>query len=249
MKDLSQETIEKIKKEHIQPKAKWKFLAKNLLIWSTLLFCMLFGALSFSLVYYLLIGLDWDVIGIGNHLPARAFLGLIPNFWLLMLAISLLVVFFLYRHTKKGYKFGVLPVTLLILLLFLFLGFAAHLLRADRDPDDIFSKNFPGYMHLANNKEKQWSQPEAGLLGGEIIKVEEDNFELEDFQGEDWHVYYDKETLVKPSVELEETNLVKVIGEKKDDSEFHAREIRPWEGKGMMRGKMGGGRNAGNSDR
>jgi hypothetical protein len=243
MQDLSQETVKKIKKEHLQPRAKWKFLAENLLIRVSLVFLIILGAVSFSLAYYFLTQLDWDVLGFMNQAQFRMSFGLMPHFWLLLPVFLLVFTFFLFRHTKRGYRFRGLLVVLLIIFLFLLFGSLAHYFRANEDINNIFSKRIPGYQLISNNKERQWSQPEAGLLGGEITQIQDNGFGLRDFQGESWQIDYDQNTLVKPSVELQPEEKIKVIGEKNEDKRFQAREIRPWEGKGMMRGKMGGKKN------
>jgi len=242
MRDLSQKTINKIKEEQIKPKAKWKFLAEDLLIWSTLAFIVIFGALSFSIAYFFLTQLDWDVISFGWHMPFGMFFWLMPNFWILLLVVFLIGAIIIYRHTKHGYRSGTLTVIILALVFFSALGFATHLFKADRGLNNAFSNHIPGYVQLAGNKEKQWSQPNLGLLGGKILQVEEDGFELEDFQGEEWKVNVNQDTVIKPSAQLVPEETVKVIGKKESEKNFQAEEIRPWEGKGIMHGKNGGNR-------
>jgi len=119
----------------------------------------------------------------------------------------------------------------------------AHHFQADKSINGFFSKKVPGYQLISNNKEQQWSQPNTGLLGGEIIQIQDNGFELRDFRGENWQVNYAQNTLVKPSVELRSKEKIKVIGKKIEDKKFQAREIRPWEGKGMVRGKTGDKKN------
>jgi hypothetical protein len=243
MKDLSRETVKKINEGHIRPKAKWKFSVENSLVWVALALLVMLGAAAFSLAYYFLSQLDWDVLGYMSQAQLKMSLGLMPYFWFLLLACFLILAFILFRHTKEGYRFGGLAVVSLMALLLLAGGLAAHYFRADEDINDLFTRKVPGYQLVANNKERQWSQPEAGLLGGEITQIQDNGFRLRDFQGEGWQINYDQNTLVKPSVQLQPEEKIKVIGEKTEDKKFHAREIRPWEGKGMMRGKMGGKRN------
>ena len=236
MKDLSQETIKKIKEKNIHPTTKWKFLVENFFIWISLAFLIIFGAVSLALAYYFLIQLDWDVLRFMHR--TSLFFWLVPHIWLLLLVLFFILAFILFRRTKKGYRLEGIIVSSLIFLLFLLVGSAAHYFQADENINNIFSKRVPGYQLLTNNKERQWSQPEAGLLGGEITKVKEKNLNLKDFQGKDWQINYDQNTSIRPSVNLQPNEKIKVIGEKKNDKEFQADEIRPWEGKGMMRGKM-----------
>lgn len=245
MKDLSQATIKKIKEEQIRPKAKWKFSVESLLLWMVLAIFVILGALSLSISYYFLSQLDWDMVSLDKHIPSGRILRLLPNFWLLFLAAFFILALIIYRHTKHGYRFGISSVVLLILASIITLGIGTHFLRADRGLNNVLTKHVPGYIYFSNNKEKQWSQPDLGLLGGKISEMKENNFKLKDFQGNDWQVNYGQETFVKPSVKLVPEETVKIIGEKKANQNFQAEEIRPWEGKGIMHGKIenGGCRN------
>ena len=243
MKDLSQKTIAKIKEEHIKPTSKWLFRVEDFSVWLFLGLTVLIGAMAFSLLYYFAKQLDWDVINISSHLSFRILTRIIPSFWILLTLFLLIFSCIIYRHTKKGYRLGVFPIALGAIVLFLIIGFFSHWLKADKKIDGFLQKNVSVYTLVANNKEKEWSQPELGLLGGKIIQTEDSGFSLEDFGGEDWQITTTPETVIKPSVNLSPKETVKVVGSKKDNQTFQAKEIRPWQGKGMMRGKGNGSKN------
>lgn len=243
MKDLSQKTIIKIKDENIKPTAKWVFRAEDFSVWFLLGITVLLGAIAFSLLYYFSKQLDWDVISFNRHIPLGILTRILPGFWILLTLFLLVFSCLIYRHTKRGYRLGVFPIALGAIALFLIIGLVSHWTKADKTIDSALQKNIPIYTLIANNKEKEWSQPELGLLGGKIIQVENNGFSLEDFKGKDWQITTTAETTIKPSVNLAPDETVKVIGDRKDNQNFQAKEVRPWQGKGMMHGKGNGSKN------
>jgi len=239
MKNLTEATVNKIKEEHIKPKPRWSFVAKNFTVWIFCLLLVLLGAISFSLIFYLIAQVDWDIAGPSGHGKTGLIFLTVPRLWLALIIIFLVSAFIAVRHTRKGYRLNGYVIVGGGLLLVSLLGLLVRYSRTDEKINRVFSQNIPNYHYLAGGKERQWSQPDLGFLGGEVIKVQENNFDLKDFQGESWQISYDQDTLIKPSVELRPKEKIKVIGEKNDSERFHAREIRPWEGKGMPQNKMG----------
>lgn len=240
MKDFSKLTIEKIKQEHIKPKAKWTFIASGLLTWGLFAFLTLLSAVCFSLIYFLTNQLDWDLFGPGNHLPMKRLFLLLPYFWIFPFVLFLIIAYILFRHTKNGYRSKGSFIAILIVLLVLIFGFSVHHFRTDEKINNTFSSKVPGYSLLSSSKAKQWTQPEAGLIAGEITQIDKNSFTLTDFQGGSWKINYDQNTSIRPSVELKREAKIKIIGEMKNEYEFQAKEIRPWEGRGMMHGKREG---------
>ena len=84
-KDFNQNILEKIKAEKISPKPKWQFLLKNSLIWTLGAFSLILGAISTSLVFYMMTGEDSGIGRGPNVLEALFFV--IPFFWIICLTI------------------------------------------------------------------------------------------------------------------------------------------------------------------
>jgi hypothetical protein len=98
--------------------------------------------------------------------------------------------------------------------------------------DAALAANLPVYsrIHAYCNRQNIWSQPEKGLLAGEIKKISMENnqFELEDFRGLHWQVEEDEKILIPANVIIIIGRKVKLIGERRTEQVFFAREIRPW---------------------
>ena len=57
---------------------------------------------------------------------------------------------------------------------------------------------------------------------------EKDKFDIEDFGGIVWQIEKNNGTLIRGPVLIIENEEVKIIGERKAERRFWAREIRPW---------------------
>ncbi len=233
MKDLVQETIEKIKNEKIKPTAKWKFIAKDYSVWFICFVSILLGAISLGLILFLLLDLDWDIYSDLTHPQFGLFLRTIPYFWIAILLLILALSFISFRKTKKGYRYDNIVIVLGSIGIIILLGLVAHSFHAGKSVHEMISKIFPQYSKMNNLKEKEWSAPEFGFLGGKIISLKDQGFDLKDFEGKLWIVDYDNKTLVRCELPFEVEEKVKLIGKEVEERKFEASEIRPWEGKGL----------------
>ena len=236
MKDIVKKTLEEIKKEKIHPTEKWKFTARNVLVWLMLAGLIILGSASIGLMIYLMIDLDWDLYNYFRHDRIKIFLHMVPFFWLFLFLFFLALSFLIFRKTKNGYRYNGFLVGLVLLASLFSLGLALHFAKTTPQLHKQIFRNIPQYRVMCHNKEDLWSLPELGLLGGEVIEVKDKSFDLKDFRGTYWLVDYDNETVMRPSVNLTPQEKVKLIGKKEEEKVFKALEIRPWKA-GMERGK------------
>jgi len=237
MDKLIKNTIEKIKQQHIVPEARWKFLARKYGTWVLFAMIIFAGAASFATAYHLLSSLDWDLYRF-MHISAFSYtLSIIPYVWLILILLALLVAFIDVRKTQTGYRFSVLKISTLIIGGIILFGIGMSFLGIGGNINDIAAKKVPYYgSHMMTNKNSQWSQPEKGLIAGSIISVSKEIIKIDDLDGEKWDVVINEETLIRSAVALEKNEMIKIIGSIEEENIFKAQEIRPWMGKGMMRG-------------
>ena len=250
MRDLIKETLEKIKKEEIKPTSRWVFLAKNIFTWLALLCLVVLGVISFSLIIFLISQLDWEIcsqMGIRLHWLSPVFY--VPIFWFLLSILFAFLAFREIRKTKKGYRYNSSIIVLVLTAVFSVFGFFFYLSRESERVHGVFSGQNSNYKKMSELKERQWSQPELGFLGGIILQIGDTNsqFKLMDFEEHNWVVNYDDDLIIMPGVLLLPNERVKIIGQEievdtdEEDDVFQAREIRPWEGsKGPGAGKVPG---------
>lgn len=240
MSDVVKKTLEKIKKDHLEPESRWNFLMQNFSRWLFAWIFIALGAIAISVVYYLVGQLDWDlpqVIGRNYFLYALAIL---PYFWLVILILFLVVSFWGIRKTERGYRFSRLKVVSITALSFVLLGLFFYFLGLSKQANNLVIKNVPQFIHHTVTKETQWMQPGQGLLAGKIIEIGKDEFQLEDLRKKNWAVNFNEETIIRPAVNLSPGEMIKIIGNQKTDNLFEAKEVRPWEGRGMMGGQQKG---------
>ncbi len=239
MKNLIQDTIEKIKKQGITPEPRWKYLIKKYGMWLLFAIVLILGAISFSVVFDNCNSLDWDLYRFTRQSRFIFFLSILPYFWIILIVIFLAAAFFEIRRTETGYRYSWTTISLIIVgsiaifgLFTSFFGFGGRL-------NSKLTREVPFYgRHMVVTKESQWMQPSKGFLAGKIILVSEGGLEIKDLNGSNWNIDIDEKTSVKPSVNISQEEMIKIIGTKTGENNFKADEIRPWEGK-----RMGNSRN------
>lgn len=242
MKNLIQDTLRKIEDRNITPGPRWKYLVKKYGLWMLFVIVLILAAVSFSAAYDNVNSLDWDLYRFMHQSMLVYFLSITPYFWVLIIIIFLIAAFFDIRRTETGYRYSwpkILAVTVGGIAIFgtllSFLGFGGKF-------NSTLEKNFPYYgRHMLVTKESQWMQPEKGFLAGTIISVSENKLELDDLAGKDWNILIDEKTTIKPSVNIAKEETIKIIGKEQGADNFQADEIRPWVGRGMMKGVPGQG--------
>ena len=241
MKNLIQDTLARIKQEHIAPLPRWKFLARRSGAWFALGLIVLLGALSVSVVYFLLTQLDWELPGMMHQNIFFYGLGVFPYFWLILAVVFIAVSFWGMRKTENGYRFNGLKIILLIIGGILLAGIVLSIIGIDKRLNGSMMRNMPYYARHTTTKETQWMQPELGFLAGTIKDMDTNIIMLEDLNGQAWKIEINSQTLIRPSADVSVGQMIKLLGSQKEGKNFAATEIRPWVGHGMMGSGQGRG--------
>ncbi len=240
MKDLVKDTIGKIKKEHIVPESKWKFLIRKHGMWTMFGLIVVFGAISFSVAYHVLAGLDWDLYRFMHQNAFAYSLSILPYFWVILIVIFLAGAFLDIRKTETGYRFSLLKMSLMVIGGVFVLGLLMSLVGLGKRVHLAMNKSVPYYgQHMMVTKETQWNNPAEGFLAGTIISISGNELALKDLQTKRWNVELDEKTLIRPRAEMSAGQMIKVVGTMTGGNDFKAKEIRPWAGQGMMNGGRG----------
>lgn len=230
-KNLSQEVLETIKDNNIKPKPRWEFLFKNYFIWVVGVVSLFIGGMAMAVVIYMVTNNDWDIRGsISDSLLGFIFTTL-PYFWLVLMALFILLVQYNIRHTKGGYKYRLSTMVVGIIIASILLGVIFHVTGVGRAIDEIFTERVPLYQKMFDPRKKIWSQAEEGMLAGVVIVVEDlDHFQIKDLDHKIWFVNAEK-FFPKQEVPLPVGAKVRMIGNKIDDDIFEAIIVAPFEGK------------------
>ena len=213
-KSISELTLKTITNKQIKPIPKWEFLAKNWTLWA--------GILASLIV--LIIGLGLVIFGVIDNIIS-------PYFWLIVAVIFFGVSYVLFQKTKRAYIFAKWQVVVTMVLLGLIIGGILFKSGLARRIDKSMETNIPRYRQMAPMKIATWTNPEAGYLSGEIVEINENNFEIKDFAGKAWIIV--GKPLVKGRVQMQVGEEIKIVGSQEDENTFEATEVRPWTGRGQ----------------
>jgi hypothetical protein len=240
MKNLIQDTIAKIERQHILPEAKWKYLLRKYSLWLIFTIILILVAFSFSVVLDNGRNLDWDLYQFIHQSQLVYILSILPYFWIILIAIFLITAFLEIRKTETGYRYSWPKILLITLGGITIFGIFVSLFGFGDKLNSKLIKEVPFYrQHMMVTKESQWMQPTRGFLAGTIISASENELEINDLNGKDWNINIDEKTSIKPSVNISPKEMIKLIGTKGDDNNFNAQEIRPWAGQGMGNNRNG----------
>lgn len=240
MKDLIKDTIGKIKKEHILPEPRWRYLARKYGMWLLFGVALIFAGSSLSVAAHLLSGLDWDLYRFVHQNRAGYLLSIFPYFWAVLLGMFIVGAFFDIRKTETGYRFSLVRIAIITIGSIVVLGSIMFFAGIGGRFNSMMAKGVPYYgQHMMVTKESQWSSPQKGFLAGEIIAVSVDELKIRDLKEKRWNIQLDEKTMTRPSADISKGQMIKIIGAQLDDNDFRAVEIRPWMGPGMMGGGRG----------
>ncbi|HIP50192.1 MAG TPA: hypothetical protein EYG99_01955 [Candidatus Pacebacteria bacterium] len=245
---MSSQIIDKIKKNKIKPKSRWTFLLRDYFMWLFFGTSIVVGGLAFAVMLFLITSNDWDVYKYLDKSFGEYLLLSIPYFWIGLLTLFLLLAYYNYRHTKKGYRYKAYGIVLASVFLSILIGTVLFNAGLGNKIENIFADNFPYYHNLTRyraHRAQMWNQPDRGLIAGEIINIKGKNsFMLKDLEGDMWEIEV-TDALWKGRAVQEVGEKIKIIGSKKGDVMFSAIEIRPWTGQHNNTQHYGNGKEQG----
>ena len=233
MRNISDKVLKQIEENNIKPKPRWHFLTKNYFVWSMFGISVILGSFAFSIVLFIIKQLDWDIHNyVGDSILRNVFISL-PYLWIIFLILFLGVAYYNFIHTKRGYRFKFISISLISLIISIVLGITLYTSGYSENLEKIFSQKIPYYHKLVYTCEKQWMRPEKGLLAGIITEIEltENSFILKDLNNNLWKVDF-YQTIWKGKLFPSPNLKIKIIGKITDKNYFKAIEIRPWQAQG-----------------
>ncbi len=228
--------LEEIEKRHAVLIPRWHFLVKRFGFWMLAAISVLTGAISMATAMYVFLDHDFledhDYINLFfTERPIVAdIIASIPYLWLAALALFILIAFFGFRHTKKGYRYSATRVVVASL-------FASFLLSAALNTVDIgqyihryLVENVHVYNRLIYANEQRWTNSERGLLGGKVIRIDKSThlIVLMDFDKAIWNVDVSKAE-VHPKTLIAPGKYLKLTGVKTGKRTFQARSLQGWD--------------------
>lgn len=232
MSELSKKILNQINESAITPTERWKFLLKRLLTWIAAGAVSLLASFALALTTHVLFEIDWSVYQELGFTWYEILQSLSPLVWTFCLAALMITGIVLLRRTKHGYRYSLLGMFSVLFFSGITIAATFEQWPNEEHIESSLMYKIPGYRNfearVLPSVEKQWSQPDDGLLGGTITNIEAgESFELRDFKDKTWTVNTG-EALIGESVELKADEDIKIIGETENDDHFRASEVRAW---------------------
>ncbi len=234
-KQVIEETLKKIKREKIEPTPKWQFELKNFSVWAIVAILIVSGGVASGLLIYFSLGMSQEFFSLGEGRRWIFLWHFFPRFWLLILSIFFFLAFLVFRQTKHGYRYGTWLISAGLISLVIFIGSALYFSNKSEWTHECFCNSVPYYKELSFDREKVWSRPDIGFLGGKVLTVEENNLNLEDLVGTVWYVKLDDGVYISRRINLMPEMMIKIMGVKEAENIFRAEEIKPWSGRGKRK--------------
>lgn len=241
MSNITDRIINTIKEQHLAPKPRWQFILRRILIWVFAISSAIIGSLSFSVMIFVLVNNDWEVLEYIDRTPLQHAIETLPYIWILLLILFVALSYYNAKHTKGAYKhegywfiIGSIMLSLVVGTVFYTFGLAPRIHKLVQN-----LPLFPGLMH---DRDDIWMEAENGLLAGEIVANLSDYelFELIDLNDQNWIVVRGDDYIAPPpNFTLKPGMVVRMVGEIEDDNIFGANMIMPYHiGPGMFKGKF-----------
>lgn len=188
---------------------------------------MILGAISFSLMILNVLDVRPEFfhhLGIGRYM--RVLFVTAPYLWFSLACIAVISGFVTLRKTHRGYRYSMLFISSVSVLVIMLLGAVVHMSKFnDHIGKGIAGGGVPRSMVFP--AEGRLGQPDQGMLGGRVISVSEGQLIIEHPHEEQWTIVYDEHTQIDLPYTISEGVMIEVVGEQSDDHVFHAKFIRP----------------------
>jgi len=232
-KNFKNNLISKIKKENIKPISKIFFIAKKILIYLFLVLSILVWALSVAIIFGYLFEADWFL----SHKLwlIKITTIFLPFFWIIFLAISIIISYFNFKNTSTWYKFYFWQIILWNILFSIIIWFLFYITWFSHFLEEKIQNNLSTYREYfvwdkLSRMKKVWQNEDRWLLLWLIIDVNK----IKDSNDKIWNLEISEKTKIRHNLVLNTWLKIKLIWEKKSENIFEVFEIRPfiwnWQG-------------------
>ena len=228
-KQLPDNIIKIIDERNLTPIPRWHFLLKRSVFWTTASLAVLLGGLAVSVIIFVYFDHDTEGMIYLNQGLVDNILMTIPYFWLVSLSLLIALTHISIRHTKGGYRFGVLRVAGIALIASLALGFVFDEFDVGKNINESLSESIPYYNSLVYTSTDEWSQPEKGLLGGTVLTVADTNgVSIRDFRKKEWRINFQGFDAEDISLVPRPGERLRAVGKDLGNNTFQAEQVFSW---------------------
>ncbi|MEA1926278.1 MAG: hypothetical protein U9M90_03505 [Patescibacteria group bacterium] len=229
----SKKIIDTIKDKHIVPDPRWKINLRDYLYWGILACVVILSAAFFSLALLNIVDFDLELfcqLKVGKYLRLLIFSA--PYLWTGLFIFCFVLGYLIFRKTKKGYRYNVLFVAGIILIIVSILGVGTHIARMNEKIEDQFSQRAPQFRKIILPRAERLLASGEGMIAGTVAQKEQEKFILETRNGKKWTILFDTNTKMGKERVLKNGEKVIVVGKKIDKNTFKAIGIKPLKRRG-----------------
>jgi hypothetical protein len=210
--------IQKIKTENVQPISKNVFLVRKITVWLMFAVSTIFGAYAFAFFFLKTLYVDFDDWYYFSNTYNGFLFKNIPILWLMLFVLSILAMFLIFKKTGKGYRYSILFLAAISLVISFSLGLILSKVLAYKD---FFTDRFE------NERFMDWTNPKSGRLSGEVLYINDQYIILRDIKDNIWNV--DVRYLIEDSKQtLEQGQIVSIVGHYDFEGNFTACQVMPF---------------------
>ncbi|NTU94171.1 MAG: hypothetical protein HGB29_04050 [Chlorobiaceae bacterium] len=228
--------LDELERRNVVPIPRWHFLLRRSVFWILAVISVVTGSLAMATAIYVFLDQDFVV----DHENIARFLAQqplvdniivsIPYLWLTALILFILVAYYGFRHTRKGYRYPMVSVIGGSLLLSLLLSGVMNVFDVGKILHRYLVENVGGYDSLVYANEQRWSQARKGWLGGKVVR-EVKTMQLlvvMDYKKRLWTIDMSDAELT-PGTMITPGKYLKITGATTGTLTFRASTVQPWE--------------------
>ncbi len=178
---LREDVMERIASQKVEPRPRWYFTVKNLLLWLSGVILLLVGALSVSIIIFTVTGAPWEVRRVLGESPLMHLLHIFPFLWLFAFIAFLAISDYCICQTKGTYKHSSFKVSMAIILASIILGIIFNICKVSSLADNKLGKHTPKiYKTLEQRRHGILHHPEKGRVMGVVQSIDGRTFVVMD---------------------------------------------------------------------
>lgn len=186
MSQLKSKILDSIHEQQLRPRPRWQYIFGHILLWSVCFGTLFAGSVAFSLVLMAFDMPERVFVRWMDNQEDNTWLFALPYIWLAGLLIALILWYFLFYRTERGYRFHMWVVAGSLLvgsLVFWWVLFATHAIHwGEERMQDIE----PHYWSFRRGMKRIMPRPEEGLLPLLITTIDGETFIWKTPDGQEW---------------------------------------------------------------
>lgn len=236
---LAHKVLDRIEEEHVVPRPKWQFTVKDRLFWAFWILSIVLGSLLAAALVFSFVNAGWEYRVVTHQNLFGFVMQVLPTVWIVALLGALLLAYENFRHTSRGYRVPLAAIIGVSLLVIAIGGLLFYVSGAGRVVEEQVGGRIPAYRSVMMKQKQIWSQPEQGLLAGEVLEFDTAQAMLR-LRGFDGNLYLmSTSDLADDSrailIEREPVRVIGVFAKQSDGPDkpyFRPCYVFPWESRG-----------------